>query len=480
MAIVYVQPPAGNSSVGTIPIKVFFSPSPGDYIYEATVAGPVDTYEVEPLVVTTSGASSFSFYAIVDGVYNIASRLYENGSLVATNSYDLTVQPYVEPPFPPSETPTNYVTNVGGNTPSTYELRVVDQSGGVVMNLPNADLTRFEQNVNQPDVVEFSVPFDDPLWWDLPSMFQTGGWPYEIQLYINGVLRFWGPALTISGDAVITCEDSLAYFKARYISHASVLYTSIDQAAILANLVSYAQTPPPASGVTAEGASYGITTSAVNTGVNRSREWKRSEKENILSAMQSMGATELKNGLDFRVVPYVDGRKVFTTYYPFRGHAQSYDTNGKVKVALEEGRNIVDVELELTSVGRANQVYVTGGSSGDVYFEGVYANASVINTTHRMMTVIVNEGTQSDVEYLAAKAEQITKSLTGEIATVKFTLINTESTNYLDQLECGQLVDLRVDSYRRLTGTFRITKMIWDPNTPDILEVEVTNQIVTA
>jgi len=329
-----------------------------------------------------------------------------------------------------------------------YRIMVVDRNGFPRAELDLAYVDHVTWELNAPGEMVFKNPIDDPKVAVYPRLLID-----EVQLWVEDQLSWWGvpwrESQTVE-ELEVNCSGLLSYFQKRFITFTSLLYTSIDQLTIAANLVSHAQT----------GTNMPLfidIDSYTPSGHVRSRDYRREDHANILDLLLEFPT--LDDGFDFDIVVDGTGNRVWTPYYPLRGYY-------KQNLVLEWGRNIIDYTVNVDAVELATQVYVTGGSSGDVKFEENYEDEDA-SAIYGRMQAIVAEGSQMDVDWLLERAVNEVDTRKQPSVVPEVTAVNVPI-QLLGVVEPGDVVPLRIRNGRtQLAGDYRIMKIEWkvDPNT---------------
>lgn len=93
------------------------------------------------------------------------------------------------------------------------KLRVTDMAGEEIGTLENARLTRARWTLNRPEQFDFSLDPFDPKWSIVPTDPTD---EHQVQLWIDGVLRGWGPVVRRDRSRV-QCEGLLWFFDNRFL-----------------------------------------------------------------------------------------------------------------------------------------------------------------------------------------------------------------------------------------------------------------------
>ncbi len=160
------------------------------------------------------------------------------------------------------------------------------------------------------------VPLQDPNVQRMDPINTTEPGRTAVLVDRDGTLIWGGPLWTRKWDTTqqlleLGASDFLSYFQHRYLS-ADRVYTSVDQLAIVRDLVAFAQ------GIS--GGNIHVNVSSNSSGILRSQTWYGYELQEIAKAIQDLAA--LEQGFDFAFdIQYVGGVPTITLNlsYPRRG-----------------------------------------------------------------------------------------------------------------------------------------------------------------
>lgn len=325
---------------------------------------------------------------------------------------------------------------------STVEVLAVNNDATVIKELPQAIVKEIMWDLNGPGsaTIEFPTVSDS-------AMAVTPGLD-EVQIWIDGVLEFWGMTGPLTGDAItlsLGLDGLLNYFNYRFITNASITYTAIDQLSIAAGIVSTMQTGTDKS--------FNIQTAGFSpSGVPRNRLYKREEHKSAYDILQEFPT--LVNGFDFDIVVTGDGHRFWTPYFPKKG-------SQKDDLAFEWGKNIDSFKYTEDPTKIANLVYATGATSGGVKFEQFFRDAAFA-TTYGERQAIISAGNEQDVDFLLAKAQQEVQKRRAPVITPEITVIQSPDT-LLGQLVTGDVIPVYINHGRvQINGDlYRILKVTW-------------------
>ncbi len=273
----------------------------------------------------------------------------------------------------------------------------------------------------------------------------------EVQIWLDEQLAWWGIPRRVSGDLTklsFECEDLLSEFLYSFLTTTDRIYNNLDQKNIMAALVTYAQS--------LTGQSRNIVVGAFSpSGINRTRNYLVSEYPNIYELIKAFA--DLKNGLDFGMTLFGDGRREFTMYYPGKGSV-------KPQYALEldqYGRkNITGLTHNKDAMGQANDLYLTGELEEvtDIKLVGRWTVANFGPYGRRQN--VLSEGSVTSVNWLndRAEAEGIARSLPVNIPEIMV------SDSLRGKLVEGDTVPIRVDyGAIQMSGNYQINEVVWEP-----------------
>lgn len=283
----------------------------------------------------------------------------------------------------------------------------------------------------------------------------------EIQIWIDGTLYWQGPVWGLTGDPStisVNCQGIYSLFKKRFIDRTSLVYASIDQFQIAANLITYAQDESVElyRDFLIDFASF------TPSGVPRSREYKLDDHACILDLLNEFDGRTLKNGFDWDIdISGGGGSRFWTPYYPKKG---STKTNHTVEFDAEGGqRNISSFTWTEDFEGLGTKVIVTGGSvtTDSVTFRK-YATHEVESASEYwgQMQIVTSDGDQLDQDWLEDRAEQeairhSTPSLITEITSAR--MLHRDA---LGEVWVGDYIPVKIDYGRiQVDALHRVERM---------------------
>lgn len=340
-----------------------------------------------------------------------------------------------------------------------WSLRVIharDPSSTLICELPEATLNDVTWELNKEETINYQLAADDPRAALITSVNT------DTQLYKGTTCVGWGTnwkrkksRTSSSGGggsptgAGIISQGLMALFKHRLVLHATLTYTSIDQTAIFAQLVSAAQT-----GLT--DMDLHIVTSAIASAHIRSRTYPRTNHQTIYDILQSFSTLTLNDGFDFAVDIHDGINRIFTTYYPFKG---TFYPNA----VFEWDKNITGYEWNEDGTNLANEIFATGGSSGGVKFENNYVDTGSSSIYGRMQGV-VSDPSQNDVAWLLNIAQANVNIRNAPTVDIKVTAIEVPDTGIVGVLFPGDSVQVLInDNDVQVNSIKRIQTMKWTP-----------------
>jgi hypothetical protein len=341
----------------------------------------------------------------------------------------------------------------------TYRLVTVQRDGTQVSSMPDANLKKVRWTLNETDnELQYVVPTMAPC----AAFAQT--WIFETQLWLwnkatsQWVFKWCGPNWQIEGDQdsmTMDCEGVMSLFKKRIVDDFSILYTAEEQFDIAWGLLEFAQT---GTNRDFHVGAYAWTPS----GKTRSRNYPRNEHQKIFELMEEWPT--LDGGFDYAIQLNSDGSRVWRPYYPSKGVVRT-------DVALRWGTNINGFKYSESSTEQANQVYVTGATSGDVKFEQNYEDTGS-SAIYGVMQEVVADSAQKSVAWLLDRAKQEVADLAYPVTNVEITAVRVPD-DLLFKLEVGDMVLVSIQRGRiSVHDMYRIWAIEWDPEKNELsLEV---------
>lgn len=346
---------------------------------------------------------------------------------------------------------------------SEVELRVVSRTNQQIATLPEAEVEYAEWELNADGSMEFSMDPESPG-------AEHVRFPNEIQLWLDGVLRFQGVPWDIDGDAHsldVTCEGIGSLFNLRIVDRMSLFYTSIDQLTIAWNILNYAQ-----SEVVELWRDFNIDSWSFGaSGIPRSRDYKRDEHKNIRDILDEFDGRKLKNGFDWEFYVDASGARWWRPYSPQKG---TYKPNAAMRYDDSGARNIKDFTYSESYKGMATLAYITGGSvtagGTTIRKEGKYEDVAASAAMQTQMQFLKSEGSQLDEDWLDDRAFQVVQQRKKPLIAMDMTSAIGVDVNLLEEVTVGDTVDTFVDHGRiQIDGQERIYKIRWKKD--DTLDV---------
>lgn len=324
-----------------------------------------------------------------------------------------------------------------------FRIWIVERNGAQVEEFSAAALDELAWVLNEPGHARIKFKTDDPRALALQLVKR------EIQVRRDGGIWWWGVPWRLAGDhkeLSLECEGLLSYFYKRFITYTSLDYTSLEQRVIAWNLLSHAQTGTD-MGLNITAASFTGTTHV------RSRRYDRELHQNIYDLLTEFPT--LDNGFDYDIVYGPGGLREWTPYHPQKGTVRN-------DLLLEWGSNIVAYTYSEDAMNIANEVYVTGGASGEVRFEQNYTDTAFA-AEYGIMQDIVADGQQQDIAWLLDRAKQEVNERKRPLIIPEVTVIN-EPVDVLGQAQTGDVLPVRIHHGRtRVSGLYRIQSKTWMP-----------------
>lgn len=338
------------------------------------------------------------------------------------------------------------------DVPGDFNVQVysVDQNGvrygsGPIEDCQVSDIT---WSLNQPGSATISF---DPL---AENANQVKLEQREIQIWFDDDLMWWGVPWRDQGDmntVTIGCDGLLSWFMHRFVDRTSLLYTSLDQLAIAWNLITYAQNESVDGyrDLNIDAAAY------APSGKIRSRNYDRNDHAAIFDLLQEFPT--LSDGFDFEIVTNSSGQRLWTPYYPKKGTTKS---NLKIILTEDRERNVDTFTMQSDATSILTDVYVTGGTSGDVRFEAHVQDAAAM-AAFRDMQGVISDGAQQDVTWLQERGE---RELGLRNHVIKGPTI-TVPKEMLGLVSVGDSIPVQVDyGYWQIPDEdYRISEIQWTP-----------------
>lgn len=342
------------------------------------------------------------------------------------------------------------------------ELWLVDRNGVRIAPLTgSANFDFCEWELNGPGTASIT---GSPL---APHMTAIEGMTTEVQIWIDGVLRWWGPVWGLSGgpgSINISLQGILSYLTKRFVHRTSMsyplLYTSVDQFLIGVDLITYAQH---------EDVSFGFYRdlnidfpTIVPCGVPRSREYKLDDHGMILDLLKEFDGRSLKNGYDWDIdISGGGGSRLWTPYYPRKGTTKTgysilWGSRG-------EQRNISTFTWTEDFGDLGTYSMVTGGSvsTASVTFRktGEFEN-TLASAYFGQMQKIISDGNQLDQDWLDDRAEQEALRSSAPNLITEITAARMQNLDSLGNVVVGDFLPVKIDHGRiQVNALHRVERM---------------------
>jgi hypothetical protein len=273
------------------------------------------------------------------------------------------------------------------------EIRVTDDEGGRIADLPEARVERIAWRLNKLHTGEIAL---DP---GSRNAGQIQLVKRHIQVWMNGQLEFWGVPREANGNSsqvTIGMEDYREILGYRNILETNLDFVNQDVLQIATDLIEYAQ--DPVQGLNAD---EGITVYPwAPSGNFQNKTYTSDRKGSILEAMYDF--TTLEDGFDWDCEWLT---KQIRFYHPKKGAVLG-------ALALEYGRSIVDYTYNETAGKMATKVDATGGTAPlDVWqpYERTKNNYihedGAASLEYGVHIAVLPSGAKSDLPWLIARAE---------------------------------------------------------------------------
>lgn len=346
-----------------------------------------------------------------------------------------------------------------------YTLELIAHDGSSLGELPDAQLEDVSwANSNSADI-NFSMLQTDARVSDIQLRL------HEVRLFIEGwpdplSVPWQGPVLNDKQDdtRVAFSGSSLeCYFARRFIDFSSLTYDDLvdgyEQTEIAWGLVQYAQGIPVRDyTINNVNKRLRITADALPVTKKRLRRYEREDHLNIMEALQEFPTlvdfnTGAPNGFDWAVLPFTDGRRVWTPFSPQRG-------SRKPDLTLEYGRNILSFSVAESMVNFASRTICTGGNNGDIKIENEWNDAAA-SAMYGEDMAITSDSTQMDPAELGAKARAYTLARNHPIVDPDLQAVRAP-VELLGVLQPGDTVPVSIHKGRtNIEADFRIQSIKW-------------------
>lgn len=232
-------------------------------------------------------------------------------------------------------------------------LFVTDRDGNVVRELAVARIGTLDVNLSDDDNVTLSA-----LPHELAELTVVDR---EVMLTVEGeeAPRFVGVPMTgsrgLDADRISIPISGLSTYLAGWLIDETLHYPNLDQLAIGAALVSWAQARPDSDANIA-------VADFEPSGVTRTRTYDGDELTSVRQALRAFRG--LANGFDWAIVPVAPDRREWTPYYPHRGTFRPWRL-----VYREDGSrrsNVAAIGYTVDGSAVTREHYATTQTSGDV------------------------------------------------------------------------------------------------------------------
>lgn len=328
------------------------------------------------------------------------------------------------------------------------KVNIVDMFGNVLAPLASSILKNVTWTLNDSGSCQIDISNLDPK--ALTLLFMQN----ELQIIFTNTTPhtiWWGFPVRRQlkpGLQALNLEGLRSYMKFRIVENASLLYTSVDQLDIAWNLIWTAQ----------QGTNYNrnINASYTPSGVIRSRNYARDQHKIIFDELITFDADKLMNGFDADIVCDETGSRLWTPYYPQKGSWYAG--------YLEWGKDIIDYDLKDDALQMRTKIYCTGGSNGTTKFEQSYENVAA-SAQFGALVGTVTDGSEKDLAWLLAKAQQQVGVRSVPIPDYTITLGNDPNKPVLGRLHTGDVVWTKIsDGATQINAPFRIRTIAWQQN----------------
>lgn len=284
----------------------------------------------------------------------------------------------------------------------------------------------------------------------------------ETQIWVNGELQWWGVNDNLSGKAsglTLLLPGLASYFEDRWLAAETKTWGPIDQLAIGAALVAYAQTDSK-QGSNAE---LNIDTASFSaSGINRKMTYELDDNHNIYEALRNFSTMD--NGFEWDITYSNDGHRWWTPGYPQRGSVKP--------LYLEYGREIIDYDwMENGSV--ITRLKMTGGTPKIKVEDGpditlaklyqIYESVPASNM-YGVRYQVVAGGNEATIAELLAQARNGVNLRKHPFLVSSVTVKNTEFDIFEEGVICGDSLHFKIDHGRvQVENYSRIDTIEWSP-----------------
>jgi hypothetical protein len=330
-------------------------------------------------------------------------------------------------------------------------LLVVDREGERISTLPEANLTEMSWELVEPGSFKFEI---HPLSVGAAEIHLV---KREVQVWFDTALVHWGVPWSTEGDhnkLTFQCEGVMSLFKKRYVDRQSMDYSSIEQVGIAWDLLSYAQS---SSFQANRDLNISAASPLLDTGVPRSPRYNREEHDNILDIVREF--PEMNNGFEYSLQLDPAGKQRFwTAHFPRKG---SYKHEYKMRWEVGKARNIARFSYSEDGNTLLTHAYVTGGSNGEIKFEGNWEDTAA-SVEYGVMQEIISDGNEKDVNWLLDRAKKEVNSRKRPKVGAQITSVTSEEMKLGDVVE-GDWLPVVINYGRiQVNNLYRVKSVTWD------------------
>jgi len=278
-----------------------------------------------------------------------------------------------------------------------HELRLCNRLGQMIAPLPEVKVDSAVWDLDpSKDAMDFGMTPTAPnaSYLDVNKV--------EVQLWIDGTLRWWGVIREIDGNSrwiKVKCEGLMSYFSYRFVLEEDLVFTNVEQIAVGAYLIGYGQS---AIQGTNPNLYIGIAGYS-NSGILMTRTYTSDRKGSIVEPLRDLSTVE--DGFEQSIEVFGNGTRLWTPHFPQRG-------SQKPDKRLETGRNIIDFTWRKTGTAMATKIDATGGTAEiDPFdpFQGRAKQNFIYEDTARsaeygVHIAVLPSGAKSDMEWLERRA----------------------------------------------------------------------------
>lgn len=290
---------------------------------------------------------------------------------------------------------------------NNVRITAVNRFGKPWFELTDFTLNDAKQTFNQPDTASFTISPLHPAAEYLPLKVRNFEIKIDLPEWDNPI---WGEPVSVRGGPNgITFQviGHMGMFMERFIDRESKIYTSYQQADIMKELIQYAQNEEHQlyrnMNIGARILDFGIIKNK-----KRSRRYFREEHDAILDILQEFATTDTP--VDMKMSYFTNNIYGAGTWTRFLDIIPRYDIIWPLATPLYFGldspatSNITSFEWSEDASALATDIYVGGGSSGDIRFEGHYIDQDAAKV-HYARQAVANAGDETDPEWLLNRAK---------------------------------------------------------------------------